>query len=135
VRIEPRTGNQQSLGENQTRDWTSTVQRQPLSYAAPPKLISTRSYLQKINTKKLLLFSHHRMAWSQFPVQCSSNTILQIITYTYQHHCTYDRAEMRPAVHKPRWSGSYAFQQVILRFYVLILRYKYSCSRRYQNQV
>jgi hypothetical protein len=27
VRIEPRTENQQSPGENQTRDWTSTVQR------------------------------------------------------------------------------------------------------------
>jgi hypothetical protein len=27
VRIEPRTGNQQTPGENRTRDWTLTVQR------------------------------------------------------------------------------------------------------------
>jgi hypothetical protein len=90
-----------------------------LDFSAP--MSRTNWYLsdhifKRSTPQKLLVFPHHGTVLLQLPVQCGSIINLQIIRYALKHYCTYDRAEMSPAVHQPPWSDTiYTFRNLTIR--------------------
>ncbi len=64
------------------------IHMQTLDFSAPMSRINwhIRDHIVKRSTQwKLIVFLQQRTAFPQYPVPCNSNTILQIMTYTYIH--------------------------------------------------